>query len=382
MVGANSTLLIGPLSERPDGLSMAFKVVVQGFVNQGLDHNVVNTKSEDTVRRVGSFSFRRTIEITKVLLEYSWKLLSAQRIYLLIGLSRVSFLRDFLIIWSACLLKRRIVLHVHSGGYRSFYDSQPSWAQRVIMATLMCANALIILSELLREQFDFLPNADEKLYVVPNCAPFEVTRENVGQKELQKSEPIKLLYLSNFIETKGYLDCLEACRILHHDKNIPVFFSFCGGVIPHKFGSRYKTEQEILDHFFAQVQQMELESVVAYLGTVTGQEKEDVFINSHVLVLPTYYAWEGQPISIIEALAFGMPVIATRFRGIPEQVIDNYNGFLISARNPIEIANKVERMWNEPDLYRQLSANAIQHFRKTFTQEKHLARLIPIILGA
>ena len=375
------TLLIGPLSETPDGLSIAFDVVIKGFVEQGLPYQVIDTKSGDTARRVGAFSFQRSIEILKALVLYWRFLLFAQNIYLLVGLSRVSFLRDFLFIWTAYLLKRRVVLHVHTGGYRIFFDAQPGWLKQIIIVTLMRANAIVVLGNLLCKQFDFLPNASEKLYVVPNCAQVKKGQENFKKKELLKSEPIRLLYLSNLIETKGYLDCLKACKILHYDKHVPVELSLCGGAVPHKFGSSHKTGQEILDDFFAQVRSMGLEGIVRYHGIVTGVGKEYFFINSHILVLPTYYAWEGQPISILEALAFGMPVIATRYRGIPEQVIDNYNGFLVNTQSPDDIADKVEKLWREPDLYLEMSANAAAHFRKHFTQQKHLAKLIPIILG-
>lgn len=381
MFNTHSTLLIGPLSENPDGLSMAFDVVVRNFAKRGLQFKVVNTKSNDITRQVGAFSFRRAIEIIKALVEYWCLILFAQRIYLLIGLSRVSFLRDLLFIWTAYFFRRRVVLHVHTGGYRVFFDAQSNWVKRIIVATLMRANAIIILGESLRKQFDFLPGAKEKLFVVPNCALVENKQENLKKKEILGSEPIRLLYLSNLIESKGYLDCLEAVRILHYERNIPVDFSLCGGAVPHKFSFGQKTEQEILDHFFEQVESKELRKIVKYYGVVTGTEKEWFFINSHLLVLPTYYAWEGQPISIIEALAFGMPVIATPYRGIPEQVINNYNGFLVDAQSPIEIANKIEKLWKEPNLYKEMSINATEHFERYFTQQKHLDKLLPIIFG-
>lgn len=374
------TLLIGPLPERPDGLSMAFDVVVRSFSELGLKFKVLNINTIDISRSVGTFSYKRALEIIIALTQYFRYVLTAKRIYLLVGLSRVSFLRDFLFIWPSYLLRRRIVLHVHSGGYRNFYDDQPKWLKRLIVSTLMRASAIIILAESLREQFDFLPDVNI-LHVVPNCAPFETGPKYFRHKTIPVSGPVKLLYLSNLISTKGYLDCLEACRILHHDMNIPLHFSFCGGVVPHKYNSEHMTEQEVLAHFYAQVHKMHLEKVVGYYGIVVGEIKYRFLTDSHIFILPTYYPWEGQPISIIEALAFGMPVVSTHFRAIPEQVIDAYNGFLVHARNPVEIANKVEILWNRPDLYSKFSINAKHHFDKNFTKKKHLDKLMPIILG-
>ena len=381
MGNSSQTLLIGPLPKRPEGLSIAFEVVVSGFINRRLAHKVINTQSEDVSRQVGTFSFKRAMEIAGVLLRYWWNLLPSRQIYLLIGFSRVSFFRDFLIIWPAYWLWRRIVLHVHTGGYRTFFDEQPIWLKKIISATLMRADAIVVLGELLREQFNFLSCAEEKLVVVPNCAPIEVTEVSAKPKKYNKAEPIKILYMSNLIESKGYLDCLEACRILHHERKVPVSMFFCGGVIPHRLGSGDKQAKELLDYFLNQIHRMDLVGIAEYCGVVNGDKKYKYLCESHVFILPTYYPWEGQPVSIIEALSFGIPVIATRFRGIPEQVIDNYNGFLVEPHNPVEIADRVEVLVTEPNLYSLMSANAIQHFKQNFTRQRHLSSMIPIILG-
>ena len=83
---------------------------------------------------------------------------------------------------------------------------------------------------------------------------------------------------------------------------------------------------------------------------------------AHVLILPTNYPWEGQPVSIIEALSFGLPVISTNYRSIPEQIIDHYNGYLIEYHNPDQIANAVYELVSEPDKYRQMSSECVNSF--------------------
>ena len=375
------TLLVGPLPHRPDGISVAFDLVVRGFKAQGLPHRVVDIGSTESSRRVGTFTLSRAFEMLRSVVQYWRYLLPSQQVYLLVGLSRAAFLRDLLIVWSAHLLGRRVVLHVHSGGYGLFHDAQPRWIKKLVVETLLCADAIVVLGELLREQVAFLANADAIVRVVPNGLPFEPESDSAANKALHPLEPIRLLYLSNLIETKGYLDCLEACRILYQERGIPVRFDFCGGFVQHMSGSIWKSGQEAADHFSNEIKRLDLADVVTYHGIVTGVAKEQFLSEAHVFILPTYYDWEGQPISIIEAMAFGMPVIATRFRGIPELVVDNHNGFLVEPRNPEGIADCVERMWNEPDRYSLMSVNARRLFEQNFTQQAHLERLVPIILG-
>jgi len=54
---------------------------------------------------------------------------------------------------------------------------------------------------------------------------------------------------------------------------------------------------------------------------------------------------------------------------------------LVAPKSPEEIADAVENMWRSPKLYRKISQNAFEQFEEFFTQEAHLNRLIPIILG-
>ncbi len=377
------SLLIGPLlKHRVEGAGIAFDYVIKTFRKKNLPYKVIDIGPVDSARTVGIFTLGRCIEILKALIRYWWYLLFTKRIYLLVGVSTVAFLRDLLMIWSAKLLRCRITLHVHSGAYGDFYKEQPNWIKNIISKTLKQADAIVVLGNLLRSQFSFLSEAEDKLYVVPNTLSLDSTINTVKEKILKPPKPIRLLFLSNLIESKGYLDCLEACNLLHNKRKVPVRFDLCGKFIQCKTNPARKTEQELIGDLKEQIKSLGLSEVVSYHGVVTSYAKQRLLIESNILILPTYYAWEGQPICIIEALAYATPVIATNFRGIPEQVIDNYNGFLVTACKPNEIADRVEYMWNEPRKYYQMSLNARQHFDKNFTRKAHIETLMPIILGS
>ena len=376
------TLLIGPLIHRAEGQSMSFDLVVSAFASRGLPHKVIDIGTTNSSRPVGTFTLGRTAEILKVLTQYCRNLLCAERVYLLIGLSIFGFFRDLLIIWTAYIFKRRIVIHVHSGGYGTFFEMQSDIIKKLIVKTLIRVDAIVVLGHSLLEQFRFLPNADEKLYVVSNSIPFHLSIDSVIAKTLDHQEPVRLLYLSNLIESKGYLDCLEACRILHIERKIPVHFDFCGEFVQSRFASALRSRNESLNQFMNQIKTMGLANVALYHGVVSGIKKQRFLEKGHILILPTYFPWEGQPICIIEALTFSMPIIATHFRGIPEQIINNYNGLFVEPRNPVQIADCVEYMWNNPEKYNDMSLNARRHFDKNFSQKAHLERLIPIILGS
>ncbi|KAA3664218.1 MAG: glycosyltransferase [Chloroflexi bacterium] len=375
-------LLVGLDAAKPNGLSMAFRLVIHGMEERGIPFHVINTESKRASRQVGAFSLGRALQGVGELVRFITAVFNASSIYITIGLSKGSFLRDCFMIWVASLLRRRVVLHVHSGGYGLFYDEQSTWMKQLIRRTLSKAQAIIVLGELLREQFSFLTNADDLLVVVPNALPFDLLPVvDNSIRDIYDSEPVRLLYLSNLIEAKGYLDCLEACHILNQ-RGIPVHLSFCGEFVQHVYGSQWNSAEEAKENFFERIQAYGLEEFVDYHGVVLGDEKQKILEQSHVLILPTWYPWEGQPISIIEALAFGLPVISTCFRGIPEQIVDGYNGYLVESKQPAQIAEKVEHMWKDAEKYKQFCLNARKQFEQNFTSQIHLDRLIPIILGS
>ena len=89
----------------------------------------------------------------------------------------------------------------------------------------------------------------------------------------------------------------------------------------------------------------------------------------------------AQPLSIIEALAFGIPCITTKYRGIPELIIDGYNGFFVSPQKPEQIAENITRLWKDPDLYFQMSRNALSHYQQYYTHDTHLENLFEVIFN-
>lgn len=376
-------MLIGPRStkEITYGMSIGFDLLVSGFVARGLPHTIIDRSQGMVGRKVGTLTVGGMLATVSMLLRSYVKLPFVHTVYMTIGTSRAGFLRDMMIIWPSWFLRRRIVVHLKGGGFLSFYQESPGWLKHLMLQTFSRADTIIVLGNLLRDQFEFVPHVDSKLQIVPNGFPDELQRSGAKSMQLISSEQLKLLYLSNMIPSKGYLEVLEACKILSDERQIPFHCDFCGAFVQTVNDDQYVSAAQAESEFRSLIRETGMQDLIAYHGTVTGSIKQKFLEQAHVFILPTAYPWEGQPISIIEAMAFGLPVIASRYRGIPEQVIDGYNGYLINPRSPKEIADAVEKLWHDPDLYRQFSQNALQHFEGHFTQEKHLNRLIPIILG-
>ncbi len=383
-------LLVGFTSfQDVTGLALAFDLLLAGFDQRQLPYRLVDFGRLGLAARPGAFSLLRILSTLQLLLSFCLKLRGVQSVYIVIASSKMGFLRDALMIWLSRLASRRLVLHLHGGGYRAFYASQSPWWQRLIARTLANAQAIVVLGEQLYDQFTFVPNYAQKMRIVPNGLPLDLQPMTVQPKALAPNTCVQLLYLSNLIESKGYLILLEACRMLYHDHGLHIHCDFCGNFV-ETTADHTAAEQTAAEHgkgtglarahFFTLIQNWGLADVVTYHGLVRGAQKAQLLQQAHALILPTTYPWEGQPICIIEALAFGTPVIATPHRGIPEQVIDQYNGFLVEA-DAHQIAAAVLRLWRDPAQYTQFSDQARRHFEANFTQHAYWERLIPIIVG-
>jgi glycosyltransferase involved in cell wall biosynthesis len=107
---------------------------------------------------------------------------------------------------------------------------------------------------------------------------------------------------------------------------------------------------------------------LAYAGFIAGEEKAAAFRHADVFCFPTYYGSEGQPLNLIEAMAFGLPIVTTRWRSIPEFIPSGYPG-LIEPHDPGQVARG---LWG---VLPESGSGFRDVFLRSFAVERHLAAL-------
>jgi glycosyltransferase involved in cell wall biosynthesis len=110
-----------------------------------------------------------------------------------------------------------------------------------------------------------------------------------------------------------------------------------------------------------------LRGVIEIHGFVPAEEKRAALRDADVFCFPTYYLAESQPSNVIEAMAFGLPVVTTRWRAIPEMVSPDYPG-LVDPKSPGQIADALRRL-----SVLDVSERLRERFLQRFTIEQHLA---------
>ena len=369
-------ILIGLVPPPHNGQSIAFKSLMDYIDKDGVPYKVINIP----------YSFipaNKTLAILSRVFSY-WLLLiqlfincifSKNVVYVQLAQSRNGFLRDVWINRIAKLFDSKIIGHLHGGNFNGFYESQSPAFKEFISKQLLKYDKLVVLSNGLKTMYSFQPIIQDRIIAIPNG-----TNKQISQpaKVIDNTKPIQILYLSNLIESKGYLHVLESLFFLKKE-NISFRANFCGEFIVNNDFSKFNSIKEARNNFFLKVQEYNLEKEVNYLGVVTGGEKEIFLEESNFFILPTQYINEGQPVSIIEAMRAGSVTIASNYRAIPEMIEHNKTGFLLKNISAKEIAGYIIYCVNNPDAYSVISKNAMDYYNENFTEEIHGKRMLALL---
>jgi glycosyltransferase involved in cell wall biosynthesis/ubiquinone/menaquinone biosynthesis C-methylase UbiE len=370
-----NTLLIGILPPPINGQTIAFQALAEEL---GGDILTLRSKRHEDFwgKLLKIFAF------FSLIFRLTFKLIFKQyHVYHTPSQSQEGFLRDFPIVLLSKLLGSEVIIHIHGGNYDGFYESQNTIFKYLIRKMLMMTDSIIVLSDNLKKMLDFEPKLSPKITVIPNGLPFEMDNDLLEKKQLpiNKQEPINLIFLSNLIESKGYLDVLEATEILVNRFGYNIKTNFCGEFIQYDDAKKFKKIANAKNYFFDFVERNNLSQNIHYQGVIEGKTKQELLKNAHFFVLPTHYKNEGQPISIIEALANRCVVLTTDYRGISEMITHHKSGVFVDFNKPENLAEQIHFLIQNPSEYEKISKNGHQQYLENYTKEKHLSTLIHAI---
>lgn len=288
--------------------------------------------------------------------------------YFTISQTRGGNLRDLIFLELIKLKKRKCIIHLHGGYYKSLMQNDCGTIQRWINGKLMNhVDKAIVLGDSLRNMFEgFVPQ--DRIRVVPNCIDDEFLPSKISDKltSIHERSSIHVVYLSNFIKEKGYREVLEIARLMQNrNRGKDIVFHFAG-----KFFN--KEEQTFFDSF---IENNNL-SNIKYHGIVMAEEKQQLLKIGNVMVLLTRYPNEGQPISLLEGMGNGMAIITTNHSGIPDIVTDK-NGYVCDKHHigVEEIADYLEKCRADRDYLSHVCNNNFQWVKDNFTQERYIENM-------
>jgi glycosyltransferase involved in cell wall biosynthesis len=260
--------------------------------------------------------------------------------------SRGSFWRKSLFCLVARCFGVPYILHLHNGEFLQFFHNECGYfAQRGVRAMLERAARVIVLAETWRGSVaEIAPGAT--IIVIGN--PVNVPRSLPTRRALASN----VLFLGRLWKKKGVFDLVHAIPAVL--KRVP----------QAKFCLAGDGESDALR---ALALSLDVGDAVHLPGWVDGKEKYALLGNSDVLVLPSYF--EGLGICILEAMANGVPVVATRVGGIPALVENGVTGLLFEPGDIAGMAERVAALLLDAGLRDRLRAAAFERVRRRYAVE-------------
>lgn len=364
------------------GQAMMFDALVGFLQGRNFRISVVNLASKYTNIQVGKFSIKRTLEYFGIIVKSIPKLYKfrGRQLYITTAQTRAGFFRDFVFINLAYLLGYRILMQQFGSNFESFYCSlSPIW-KYLVRKTFEKASVIVVEGELTKRQFSMLQDFERKVVPITNGLPERNLLCTGAGKTYVRGQTFNLLFLSYMIESKGYWDVLKAVRILVRDYQKDVRCVFAGGFKHSVDAEMHANELDAERAFKQYIADNGLESYVTYHRGLMGREKARAFMGAHAFLLPSYFKFEGQPVSVLEAMAYGAVPIVTNHRMIPDMVTADV-GLFVDAKSPEDIARKILCLMENPDEYHRLSQAGVARFLANYTLEKYCDNMLQVITG-
>jgi glycosyltransferase involved in cell wall biosynthesis len=312
----------------------------------------------------GKFEFERFFQILKILYLVLKYKNSAQKIYLTISQSFGGNIKDLFIYLLLSNKLKSTVIHLHGGSINTNLFTKKPLIFKINKYFYQKLKAIILLGDYHIEQFKkYVDN--KKLYGVFNFYEPEylLNKIQIASKFKFVDNKVKLLFLSNMQVEKGYDHILDAFNLLDSSQKQKIEIHFAG-----KFDN-LKDEIKFLN-------KIKNEKNLHFHGFIDGQKKKELLYHSHILCLPTSFL-EGQPVSIIEAYASGLIVLAPKKGGIID-IFTEKNGFEIEC-NPNSISISIIKIIENKENLVNIAIHNNMYAQNNFRLDNHLINVSKII---
>jgi glycosyltransferase involved in cell wall biosynthesis len=292
--------------------------------------------------------------------------------------------RDWFVMLICRRVFKKVVLHWQAAGLADWLETEMqmrtrSWTFRflkqvdlsIILSHYNRADAEKIFSRQIRVVNngvpDPCPNFDHDL-LARRKARFGVRRKLLAGETLTEDDMqhtggspnvVRVLFLALCTRSKGLFDAISGValarqKLAERKCAISLRLQVAGTFVSAE-------EKAEFDRLMA-----DMGESIEYFGFVSGEQKTRLLKEADLFCFPTYYENENQPVNLIEAMAFGLPILTTRWRSIPEWFPRNYLG-LVDIRSPGQVANVMLAL-----MAGELGDGLRDNFLRNFTLEQYL----------
>ena len=323
--------------------------IINDSLKNNADYILFDTNFTQFLNEISKKSLRKVFKNILIMLK-AWVAFfqfNPKCVYTVVSATKYGIIRDFAILIPVLLFNKRLFLHLHGFTYYQIY--QTSFLYKSLFDLLSKNADVIVLCNYQKVKTLEVMNKDS--VVLHNC----VSRKFVVENKI-KNKILQICYVSNISEEKGTFDLIKAVQ-----NRVDVKLIIAGDFLSEK------------EKFLELVEQSQN---ISYLGFAGEELKQEIFESSDIFCLPSKLE-EGSPISIIEAMSYGLPVLASD-KGCIKDIIHGLGYLLPKDFSSDHIIDGINFIKNN---YETLSQNAIKKYKENHSQENFIQNLLSILKG-
>lgn len=268
--------------------------------------------------------------------------------------SDASFWRKSLFIGMAYAAGKPVIFHLHGGGFSDFYRHRCGPIRRWLVRFILDRAAqIVVLSDVWCKRIRAITRN-------PNvCAIANLVEAGALLAINPSHRPCNtILFMGRLDKQKGILDLVDALALLR-SRHPELRLRFAGDGDVESVRQR-AIECNVLD-------------AIEFVGWVSGAAKIRAWSEASLYVLPSYI--ENLPMGVLEAMAAGIPVVASDVGGIPDVVVHDVNGLLHTPGDVVALAAAIHRLAADSSLRARFGKASRERFRNLYASE----RIVPML---
>jgi len=344
-------------------------LIIESLVNANYrDLDVYHTRMNYSQRadQIGRVRLRKLFHLLRVIIDSTYKIFRHRIdvIYYPPGNDTVPVLRDIATLMVLRRYGRKLILAFHAAGLCERFASWRGIAGWLFRKAFFFPDAAIHKSSLNPPDGQFLKAA--AIYTVPNGLPDQFIR-------FQSVKPVNLVPIILFVglmkEEKGIGVLIEAACLLRK-RGLRFRIEFIGEF----------TDESYRQTILRRVEDQKLTDCIYFLGRQIADEKWARYRRADIFCFPTHYRAESFGNVLVEAMMFQLPVVSTRWRGIPDIVENGVTGFLTPVEDPAATADHLAQLLGDETLRISMGQKGRRRYLESFTLENYVNRTEKVVL--
>lgn len=265
-----------------------------------------------------------------------------------------SFYRKLPFIYMASWAKLPIINHIHGANFDEFYVNASDTKRKYIKKVYNKCSVLIALSDEWKEMLSQIVPA-EKIIIIEN---YSILHKDALQQRLNRACNNTVLFLGELGKRKGCYDIPDVLeKVINDVPDVKFVLGGTGSEVDEAAIRKLLQEKGVADH-------------VIFPGWVRGDGKDRLLREADVFFLPSYN--EGMPMSILDAMGYGLPVVSTNVGGIPKIVHEGKNGFCCNAGDISSFSKGIVELLTNRERLEQSSRESFQIVLEKYSLEEHI----------